>query len=61
MSTEPEPSYAPPVPPNEEPPIATQLIQRFLQLAGQLDALQAQIGRLNTGRLHMSAARSMPC
>lgn len=34
------------VPPNEQPPIATQLAQRFLQLAGQLDALQNQVTNL---------------
>jgi molecular chaperone GrpE (heat shock protein) len=36
----------------DEPPVATQLIQRFLQLSGQLDALQAQVGRLTAALAH---------
>ena len=45
-------SFYPSIPPSEEPPIATQLVQRFLQLAGQLDALQAQVGRLTSAMAH---------
>lgn len=37
--------YASPLPPSE-PPIQTQLVQRFLQLAAQMDALQGQINRV---------------
>jgi molecular chaperone GrpE (heat shock protein) len=51
MSSDPDSFYAAP-PPSEEPPIATQLVQRFLQLAGQLDALQAQVGRLAAAMEH---------
>ena len=49
MSSDPESYY--PLPPSE-PPLATQLVQRFLQLAGQLDALQAQVGRLSAAMEH---------
>jgi molecular chaperone GrpE (heat shock protein) len=52
MSTESDSSYYAAHPPQEEPPIATQLVQRFLQLAGQLDALQAQVGRLASTMAH---------
>ncbi|MCC6453395.1 MAG: nucleotide exchange factor GrpE [Caldilineaceae bacterium] len=52
MSTEFDSSYYAAHPPQEEPPIATQLVQRFLQLAGQLDALQAQVGRLASTMAH---------
>ena len=52
MNSESDPFYASGFSHPEEPPIATQLIQRFLQLAGQLDALQAQIGRLNAALAH---------
>jgi molecular chaperone GrpE (heat shock protein) len=52
MNSEPDSFYASGFPHLEEPPIATQLIQRFLQLAGQLDALQAQVGRLNAALAH---------
>ena len=51
MSTDPD-SFYPAHPPHEQPPIATQLVQRFLQLAGQLDALQAQVGRLTDAMAH---------
>lgn len=51
MSSDPDSFYSM-VPPHEQPPIATQLVQRFLQLAGQLDALQAQVGRLTTAMAH---------
>ena len=51
MSTDPD-SFYPTVPASEQPPIATQLVQRFLQLAGQLDALQAQVGRLTVAMAH---------
>lgn len=51
MSSDPEQFYQP-LPPSEQPPIATQLVQRFLQLAGQLDDLQAQVGRLNAAMAH---------
>lgn len=52
MNSEPESFYPAAVPPSEGPPVATQLIQRFLQLAGQLDALQAQVGRLTSAMAH---------
>jgi molecular chaperone GrpE (heat shock protein) len=52
MSTESDSSTYAVTPPQEEPPIATQLVQRFLQLAGQLDALQAQVGRLASTMAH---------
>lgn len=56
MSSDPNSFYPvlPPTehPPSEQPPIATQLVQRFLQLAGQLDALQAQVGRLTAALAH---------
>jgi molecular chaperone GrpE (heat shock protein) len=45
-------AFQPALPPAEQPPIATQLVQRFLQLAGQLDALQAQVGRLTAAMEH---------
>jgi molecular chaperone GrpE len=51
MSSDPDSFYSV-VPPSEQPPIATQLVQRFLQLAGQLDALQAQVGRLTAAMAH---------
>lgn len=51
MNAEPEPTY-PTMLPHEGPPLATQLVQRFLQLAGQLDALQAQVGRLTSAMAH---------
>ncbi len=51
MSSDPA-SFSPALPPTEQPPIATQLVQRFLQLAGQLDALQAQMGRLTAALEH---------
>lgn len=44
--------YQSSLPPAEQPPIATQLVQRFLQLAGQLDALQTQMGHLTTALAH---------
>jgi molecular chaperone GrpE (heat shock protein) len=45
MSSDPE-SFYPALPPHEQPPVATQLVQRFLQLAGQFDTLQAEVNRL---------------
>ena len=51
MSSDPDSFYSV-VPPSEQPPLATQLVQRFLQLAGQLDALQAQVGRLSAAMAH---------
>ena len=47
MNAEPD-SFYPTPPPSEQPAVATQLVQRFLQLAGQLDALQNQVSRLTT-------------
>lgn len=56
MSSDPDSFYSAPPPqeplPHEQPPIATQLVQRFLQLAGQLDALQAQVSRLTDAMAH---------
>ena len=45
MTNDPNP-YASPLLPPSEPSLPTQLIQRFLQLAGQMDALHGQINRV---------------
>jgi molecular chaperone GrpE len=51
MSSDPD-SFHSVAHPGEQPAIATQLVQRFLQLAGELDALQAQVGRLTAALAH---------
>lgn len=52
MNTESDSFHSPTTPSSDQPPVATQLIQRFLQLSGQLDALQAQVGRLTAALAH---------